>query len=123
MSGDETLTKELVCINCPMGCRLSAELSGGEVLSVSGNGCKRGETYAREELTRPARTVTALLRVEGREAPLSVKTSRPIPKELVFPSLEELGRAAAKPPVEIGDTVLENVCGTGVDFVATSRAE
>ena len=117
----ETITKELVCINCPMGCRMSAELRGGEVASVSGFGCKRGETYAHEELTNPTRTVTALVRVKGREAPLSVKTNKPIPKKLVFEALEGLRAISVAPPVSIGDAVQKNICGSGADFIATAN--
>ena len=40
--------KELTCICCPMGCALSVELEGSNVLTVKGNTCKRGDTYARD---------------------------------------------------------------------------
>lgn len=116
-----TVTKELICINCPMGCNLSASVEDGKVISVSGWSCRRGESYAREELTNPTRTVTALARVLGSDVPLSVKTERPIPKALVFDSVEALSGVLARPPVAIGDIILENVCGTGVNFVATSE--
>ena len=42
-------TRNLTCIGCPMGCQLTAELAGGEVVSVRGNTCARGEAYARKE--------------------------------------------------------------------------
>ena len=41
--------RNLTCIGCPMGCQLTAELAGGEVVSVRGNTCARGEAYARKE--------------------------------------------------------------------------
>ena len=48
------------CIVCPIGCHLEAEVSdSGEILSVSGNTCKRGETYIRDEVTNPRRTLTS----------------------------------------------------------------
>ncbi len=117
------MEKELICINCPMGCRMTARVENGAVVSVAGFACKRGETYAKEELTRPVRMVTALVRVKGREAPLPVKTDQPIDRKLVFDALAALKNIAVEPPVRIGDTVLAGVCGTNVDFIATANAE
>ncbi len=116
------MEKELVCINCPMGCRVSATVEGTNIVRVSGNGCKRGEIYARSELTRPVRMVTALSRVEGSDFPLPVKTDRPIDKELIFSALEALRAAAAPKNTAAGDVVLKNICGTDASFVATADA-
>ena len=35
--------RNLICINCPMGCMLTAVLENGEVTSVSGNTSRRGD--------------------------------------------------------------------------------
>ena len=117
------MTRTVTCINCPMGCLVEAEIENGEVVSVKGNTCKRGETYARQECVRPMRMVTAALAVEGSATPLSVKTSAPIPKELITGCMKEIGRAKAELPVKAGDTVVENVCGTGVNVIATRSLE
>lgn len=45
--------RELICIGCPMGCPMTVTMENGEVLSVSGNTCKRGDVYARKEVTNP----------------------------------------------------------------------
>lgn len=116
------MEKELICINCPMGCRMTANVENGAVVSVSGHSCKRGETYAHEELIHPVRMVTALVRVRGRTEPLPVKTDRPIDKTLIFAALDALKPVVAEPPVRIGDVVLARVCGTAVSFVATANA-
>ena len=39
-------TKSFICINCPLGCPLTVTVENGEVKSVTGNTCKRGELYA-----------------------------------------------------------------------------
>ena len=39
--------KNLICIGCPMGCPLTVKMEHGEVVSVTGNTCKRGDIYAR----------------------------------------------------------------------------
>ena len=49
--------KELVCINCPIGCRLIIELDDQDhYLTVSGNLCPNGKAYAIKEMTSPERT-------------------------------------------------------------------
>ena len=45
--------RELTCIGCPMGCPLTVEIEDGNVVSVTGNTCKRGDVYARKEVTNP----------------------------------------------------------------------
>ena len=116
------MEKELICINCPMGCRMTATVENGAVVNVSGNACKRGALYAKEELTHPVRMVTALVRVRGRTEPLPVKTDRPIDKGLIFDALDALKGVVVDAPVTIGDVVLAHVCGTQVRFVATGNA-
>lgn len=110
---------EITCINCPVGCRLSVELENGQVVSVTGNACKRGDTYARQECVDPQRMVTAVIPVEGSAAPLSVKTRTPIPKKLIDACMQALADVKLTAPVQAGSVVLPNVCGTGVDVIAT----
>ena len=71
---------EIVCINCPVGCRLKVKVENGAVTQVQGNACKRGETYARQECVAPMRMITAVIPVAGSKMPLSVKTRNPIYK-------------------------------------------
>ena len=114
-------TRELTCIVCPRGCSLKVELSDdGAVLSVSGNICKRGETYANNECTDPQRTVTSTVRCEDGEV-VSCKTSSTVPKALVFDVMKEINRAVAPVNAKIGDVVIANVLGTGADVVITSN--
>ena len=115
--------RTITCIGCPMGCRLSVAVEGGVMRSVDGAGCGRGEAYARQECVCPMRTVTSLARVKGRRAPLSVKTVRSVPKEKIFECLERIHAVEAVPPVRIGDVIVPDVCGTGVDIVATGGVE
>ena len=110
----------MICVTCPNGCRMTVEADEGKVLSVAGALCKRGAKYAEEECVAPKRMVTTLVRVAGRRAPLSVKTAAPVPKEKIFDVLAAVHSAQAAPPARIGDVVLADVCGTGVDILATS---
>ena len=110
----------ITCINCPVGCRMTVRLSdSGEVLSVTGNTCPRGDKYARQECTLPQRMITAVVPAEGSETPLSVKTANPVPKSMISAIMGELSRVRVSLPVRTGDVVLANVLDTGVDVVAT----
>ena len=68
-----------------MGCSIAVEMDGNEVVSVTGNTCKRGDVYARKEVTNPTRIVTSTVRViGGKEDMVSVKTKEDIPKGKIF---------------------------------------
>ena len=116
--------KELICIGCPMGCPIVVEMEDGKVLSVTGNTCPRGESYARKEVTNPTRIVTTTVRVDGGKVPMiNVKTERDIPKDKIFECIAALRVVTMKAPVHIGDIILENVADTGVNIVAAGNVE
>lgn len=111
--------KELVCICCPVGCILCATVKDG-VISVTGNSCPRGAQYAVNELTRPVRQISLTMRVSGgEEDALSVRTSRPVDKSAVTEIARAVRKTTVFAPVNTGDTVIENVCGSGADIIAT----
>lgn len=112
--------KELICIGCPLGCNLTVEMDGEQVVSVSGNTCKRGDDYARKELTDPRRIVTSTVPVAGGNLPVvSVKTASDISKGKIRECLCALKGVTLTAPVQIGDVIVENVADTGVDVIAT----
>ena len=114
--------RKLICIGCPMGCSLTVEIDGGEVVSVTGNTCKRGDVYARKEVTNPTRIVTSTVRVTGGDNDMvSVKTKEDIPKGKIFECVKALKGVSVQAPVHIGDVILEDVAGTGVPIVATKN--
>ena len=115
--------RELICIGCPMGCPLTVEMNGTEVDSVTGNTCPRGDAYARKEVTNPTRIVTSTVKVEGGKVDMvSVKTKEDIPKGKIFECVKALKGITVKAPVHIGDVILKDVAGTGVDIIATKNA-
>ena len=114
--------RKLTCIGCPMGCPLPVTMEAGEVISVTGNTCKRGDIYARKEVTNPTRIVTSTVRVTGGDADMvSVKTKEDIPKGKIFECVKALKTVEVQAPVHIGDVLLKDVAGTGVDIVATKN--
>lgn len=105
-----------------MGCALSVNMNGSEVLDVVGNKCKRGEIYAKKELTNPTRMVTSTVRVVGGSlSVVSVKTSSDIPKTLIKDCMKLINNVKVNAPIKIGDIIVENICDKGVNLVATSN--
>ena len=115
-------TRELTCIRCPIGCHITVELDNGEVKSITGNSCPRGEEYAASEVTHPVRTVTSLVTVTGGERPVvSVKTAGDVPKEKMMDVVSLLRSTSVEAPVRIGDVIVKDIAGTGADIVATAN--
>lgn len=115
--------RKIICIGCPMGCPLTVGIENGEVVSVTGNTCPRGDAYAHKEVTNPTRIVTSTVKVEGGTVDMvSVKTKEDIPKGKIFDCVKALKDITLKAPVRIGDVVVSNVADTGVDIVATKNA-
>jgi CxxC motif-containing protein len=109
---------EVLCVVCPLGCRLTVGREGEE-FSIRG-GCSRGKAYARQEVTHPCRVVTTTVRVRGGEIPrLPVRTSRPFPKDRIFELMGFLHSLEVEAPVTRGEVILRNLLGEDIDLVAT----
>ena len=116
------MKKNLVCVSCPLGCSIEVEMENGEVISVTGNTCKRGDAYARSEVTHPVRSLTSTVKVEGGVHPVvPVKSAGPVPKEKMFDCMKVINSTSIKAPVKIGDVVIKNILDTGVDIVVTNN--
>ncbi len=115
-------TRELICIRCPLGCMMEVTIDNNEVVGVKGNTCKRGEDYAKKEITNPTRMITSTVSVLGGElAMVSVATKSDIPKNKIFDCMKELKGIKVNAPIYIGDVVKKDICHTGVDIVATKE--
>ena len=118
------MVRELTCIRCPIGCQLTVAVEENGAVSVSGNSCPRGAQYGAAEVTNPTRIVTSSVRVDGGELPLvCVKTASDIPKAKIFDVMHVINHAKAEAPIKIGDVLVENVAGTGVNVIATANIE
>lgn len=106
----------IICIVCPKGCRLTVDEN---TLAVTGNGCPRGAEYGKNELTHPVRVVTSTVRVEGADICRCRENRGQRAKEKMFAVMDALDGVCLHAPVHCGDVVLADVCGTGVDVVAT----
>ena len=112
--------RNVTCIVCPIGCKILVKTDGTQLEIVGGNKCERGIEYARNEALDPRRMLTTSVFVNDGEWPLvSVKSSKPIPKEKLFSVLKEIRRITVKAPVKSGQTIIKNAANTGIDIVAT----
>ncbi len=117
-------TSHYLCIGCPLGCRLEVDTQGDEILEVRGNACKRGDTFARQEHVDPRRFVTTTVAIEGAPWPrLPVATAGSVPKHVMREVCEALHALRLEAPVELGQVVLPDALGTGIDVVATRSME
>ena len=114
------MNRNLTCIVCPIGCSMEVEIIDGEVISVTGNTCPRGEKYAISECSNPERMVTTTIRTENGKV-LPVKTDRPIPKDKVFECMNIINNHICKLPVKVKDVIIEDVFGANI--IATKNME
>lgn len=114
---------KIICIECPLGCEIEVERHDGDLVA-SGNACPRGERYARQEATDPRRVLTTTVFIRGARHPmLPVKSAEPLPKDCLKECMYRLATVTVEAPVECSDTVCEDICGTGIDIVATRTME
>lgn len=110
--------KEYICINCPLSCDLTLTDDNG-VLSVSGNTCKRGEDYAKNEYGNPIRMLTTTVQLKNADSRLlPVISSDMIPKKLIKECLKCLYSISVTAPVKSGEVIYENILDTGVHILA-----
>ncbi len=113
------MRNEFTCIECPLGCAITAEKKGDEI-TVTGNRCARGKKYVIQEMTDPRRTLTTTVFVEnGIHSLLPVRSDGKIPRDAMGRCVRELSKIKAKTPVKCGDVIAANTGGTGVAIIAS----
>ena len=118
-------TREFTCVVCPNGCTIVVDVDDDEtpvVTRVQGNVCRRGESWARQEVENPMRTIASSVPVDKGDFPLvSVRTNRPVPLAKIREVMEEIRRVSLSAPVEIGDVIVPSPAGCDTEVVATRR--
>lgn len=116
--------KNIICIVCPVSCRVTVRGTPEHIEAVTGCRCRRGEQYARNEFCHPVRVLTTSVRVMYAGIPLvPVRSSIPIARELMLSCVDCLRSLAVLAPIRRGDILLANILGTGADIVATSNVD
>jgi CxxC motif-containing protein len=118
------MESKITCIICPIGCEVTIQHKDAKILLIEGHQCKKGLPYAEEELFDPKITLTTTMLVKGGELPLvSVKTSEPMPKDMMFDVMDCISLTMVDAPVEIGDVLIKNVLDLNANIVATKRVK
>ena len=114
------MLKKYTCIICPNGCEIEADIENGEIKSMQGYTCKRGEAYVRQEILAPKRTIATSVAVKNGELPVaSVRLTKPVPKDMIFRVMDEIKKIAVTAPIEAGTVLIAGVCGTDSDVICT----
>lgn len=112
--------KMVICTLCPNGCEIEVTETALQSRTVIGNQCEKGYTYAIDECFDPKRTFTGSVWVTGNPRKrLPVRTTIPIPVDQLIYVAEYLRNICLETPIKSGTKILENVCDTGADIVAT----
>jgi len=115
-----TTEKEITCIICPIGCKIEVLTDGNKCKKIEGTRCKRGIEYAKLEALDPRRMLTSSVLVNNGNWPLvSVKTSKPVPKDKIFVVLDEIKKMVVSAPVLCGQILKKDIAKTGIDIKAT----
>lgn len=113
-------TKQLNCINCPLGCLLTVTITDGTITNVTGNTCPRGEKYAHQELTNPQRVLTSTVHILGGELPLlPVVSKTTLPKGKILACAAALRSVTVQAPIKTGDVIVSDILGLGVDIISS----
>ncbi len=113
------MNKEIICIVCPLGCRMNVELDEKEVKSVQGNRCKKGMKHAEKEVFFPGRVLTTTVKTDIPGMPLlPVRSNGEIPKDQIMDCMGEISKHRISRPVKTGQPIVKNILHLGVDIVA-----
>lgn len=118
------MKKIVTCTVCPNGCEIEVDYTTKKDAVLTGYGCKRGITYAIDECFEPKRTFTSSVKITGTDRRvLPVRTTAPIPKELIMKAAEVVGTITLDAPVKCGDIIVDNFLDTDVKLVSAMTLE
>ena len=124
MLKDEKEQVKVICIQCPMGCRMTVEIYKQEVLGTKNAGCNRGIEYAIGEIRSPVRDFFSTVKVKNGKTPmLSVRSTKPVPKSLLLAYAMEISKLTVQAPIRIGSIVVKDILNSGIDIIATKSIE
>lgn len=114
--------KQMICIVCPVGCRLEVkrEQSSESGISVTGNECKKGIVYGIKELTNPTRVLTTTVKIKNAYLKrLPVRTNGAVPRGLIFECMRVVNETEVQAPIKVGKVIINNVLDTGIDLISS----
>jgi CxxC motif-containing protein len=113
------MTKELICILCPLGCRARVEVDGQDIGKVLGIRCKKGAEYVKQELSYPTRVLTTTVKTKRSDQPLiPVRSDKAIPKDKLMACMKEVAQHTADGPVQLGQIIIKGILGLDANIIA-----
>jgi CxxC motif-containing protein len=113
------MTKNIICIMCPLGCTMEVVIEGSEVKQVTGQRCKKGIKHARQEVLFPGRVLTTTIRTHLLEdCLLPVRSNKEVPKERLRDCIKDISTRTVSGPVATGEVVVRNILNLGIDIIA-----
>lgn len=100
------------------------EAGSKKIISLEGHNCKRGIKFAEAEITNPLRLLTTTISIDsGISQRLPVRSNVPAPKEKIVSMVKAIKLIRAKAPVKIGEIIMADILGTGVDIISSTTVE
>jgi len=117
------MIKQLTCIECPKGCKITVDMDGDKITGITGFSCKKGEAYAREEIIDPKRILTSSVLTKGLELKMvPVRTSKPIPKSKLMEAMDEVKKIRLSKSINVGDVIQKDFIVPGVDLISARKS-
>lgn len=114
------MRNEIICIVCPVGCRLLVDKELDGEIMVEGNKCPRGKTYAIKEMTNPTRPLTSTVAIsDGILNRLPVRTDGEIPKSMIYDCMKALCDINLNAPIKMGEIIINNILNTNVNIISS----
>ncbi len=121
-------TSLVTCVICPKGCSISVAWSEEDgvrkVEEIHGNSCKRGLSYASSEVIHPVRVLSSTVRIKKSALSLlPVRSSSPLPKEKILDAMAVIKKTTVEGPVKMGDVIIPDILGSGIDMIASRDSD
>ena len=111
--------QEIICILCPLGCQMNVQFTGDRIKAIEGNQCKKGIKYAKQEIIFPGRVLTTTIEMLDPNSPLlPVRSNKELPKDRLDECMREIAKHQVEQPVQIGEAVIKDILGIGIDIIA-----
>lgn len=115
------MNKHIKCIICPIGCSILVDFDKEtkEIISFSGNDCKRGIKFIEEEVVRPSRLLTTTIEINSKICcRLPVRSNVLIPKEKMQEMVREVKKIRINIPVKMGQIIKEDFMDSGIKILS-----
>jgi CxxC motif-containing protein len=115
------MKRDLACIICPKSCELTIEEDDGALI-VTGYQCKRGVSFAKQEVENPQRILTTTVKLTSGGL-LPVRSRSTVKKKEIIELVRSLNSIVVETPVIIGQVIDTCVGEDRVDIIASCNAE